>query len=83
MAILVAVRTVFRAVFDADDTAPVAVRAALLELPAVFRPKVVLCGRRQIPRTHTGKIQRRKLSGWFARFEACGAGPLVQPLVES
>jgi acyl-coenzyme A synthetase/AMP-(fatty) acid ligase len=33
-----------------------------------LRPKVVLHGATPIPRTHTGKIQRRKLQPLFAKF---------------
>jgi long-chain acyl-CoA synthetase len=42
--------------------------AALDALPIDLRPKVVLHGATPIPRTHTGKIQRRKLQPLFARF---------------
>jgi long-chain acyl-CoA synthetase len=42
--------------------------AALDALPIDLRPKVVLHGATPIPRTHTGKIQRRKLQPLFAKF---------------
>ena len=32
------------------------------------RPKVLLHGAEPIPRTHTGKVQRRKLQTWFAAW---------------
>ncbi|HEX3343956.1 MAG TPA: class I adenylate-forming enzyme family protein [Polyangiaceae bacterium] len=35
------------------------------------RPKVLLFGAAPIPRTHTGKIQRRKLTSLFARYDEC------------
>jgi len=34
------------------------------------RPKVLLYGAHPIPRTHTGKIQRRKMRPWFATWIA-------------
>ena len=34
------------------------------------RPKVVLHGTRPVPRTHTGKIQRRKMQPWFAAWSS-------------
>jgi len=41
------------------------------EMPLDARPKVVLYGATPIPRTHTGKIQRRKLHAVFAPFRDC------------
>jgi long-chain acyl-CoA synthetase len=49
--------------------------AALDTLSLDLRPKVVLFGTAPIPRTHTGKIQRRKLQPLFARF-ADHRGPI-------
>jgi len=43
-------------------------------LPDSLRPKVVLCGARPIPRTHTGKVQRRRLRPLFAGHDRC-SGP--------
>jgi long-chain acyl-CoA synthetase len=40
--------------------------AAIEALPVAERPKVILYGTRPVPRTHTGKIQRRKMQSWFA-----------------
>jgi long-chain acyl-CoA synthetase len=52
--------------------------AALGTMGAEQRPKVVLVGARPIPRTHTGKVQRRKLQPLFANHTACrGATQLV------
>ena len=42
--------------------------AAVATMEPELRPKVILHGPAQIPRTHTGKIQRRKLAGLFAQF---------------
>ena len=38
------------------------------EMPLDARPKIILYGAPPIPRTHTGKIQRRKLHAAFAPF---------------
>ena len=35
------------------------------------RPKVVLFGAEPIPRTHTGKVQRRKLQPLFEAHATC------------
>lgn len=43
--------------------------ATVGEMPLDARPKVILHGARPIPRTHTGKIQRRKLHDVFAAFK--------------
>jgi long-chain acyl-CoA synthetase len=39
--------------------------AAVQALPVPERPKVILHGAAPIPRTHTGKVQRRKMQPWF------------------
>jgi long-chain acyl-CoA synthetase len=49
---------------------------AIAAMPVAERPKVVLHGTAAIPRTHTGKIQRRKMQGWFAPWSA-HRGPMV------
>jgi long-chain acyl-CoA synthetase len=41
------------------------------EMPLDARPKVIAFGAAPIPRTHTGKIQRRKLHAAFAPFRDC------------
>lgn len=46
------------------------------ELPNGLRPKVVLCGTRPIPRTHTGKVQRSQLKMLFGAHASC-SGPTV------
>ena len=40
-------------------------------MPLDARPKIILFGAAPIPRTHTGKIQRRKLHAAFAPFRDC------------
>jgi long-chain acyl-CoA synthetase len=45
--------------------------AAVKDMALDARPKVVLYGREPIPRTHTGKIQRRKLLPVFAPYHDC------------
>ncbi len=59
-----------------DDSLRSRLVAAIEAMPVAERPKVVLHGARPIPRTHTGKIQRRKLQPWFAHF-AEYRGPTV------
>ena len=46
------------------------------ELSSAERPRVVLFGPSPIPRTHTGKVQRRKLAPLFAAYRDC-RGPVV------
>jgi long-chain acyl-CoA synthetase len=50
--------------------------AAIQAMPVAERPKVVLHGKQAIPRTHTGKIQRRRMQPWFEAWVA-HRGPLV------
>jgi long-chain acyl-CoA synthetase len=63
-----------------SETLDDATRSRLMEaidaLPVGERPKVVLYGTPPIPRTHTGKIQRRRMQGWFAPWSA-HRGPIV------
>jgi long-chain acyl-CoA synthetase len=49
--------------------------AAIEALPADARPKIILHGREPIPRTHTGKVQRRKLTPLFAGYHECIGRP--------
>lgn len=51
---------------EIDDVLRSALVAALGAMPPPERPKVVLYGAAPIPRTHTGKVQRRKLQPLFA-----------------
>jgi long-chain acyl-CoA synthetase len=53
-----------------DDALRAQLSAAIQAMPLPERPKVVLYGKRPIPRTHTGKIQRRKMLPWFAPWAA-------------
>lgn len=64
-----------------EDAVRRGLTAALDALSLDLRPKVVLHGAAPIPRTHTGKIQRRKLLPLFARFADC-RGPVVIDRVE-
>jgi acyl-coenzyme A synthetase/AMP-(fatty) acid ligase len=54
-------------------------REALAALVPELRPKVVLFGGGAIPRTHTGKIQRRRLASLFARYRTWQGAPVVEP----
>jgi acyl-CoA synthetase (AMP-forming)/AMP-acid ligase II len=47
-------------------------------LPVEIRPKVILHGAAPVPRTHTGKVQRRKLVALFAEHRNC-RGPVRIP----
>ena len=49
---------------------------AVAAMPVDSRPKVILYGNATIPRTHTGKIQRRKLLQLFEPYRDC-RGALV------
>jgi long-chain acyl-CoA synthetase len=61
---------------DLDQALQERLGVAIGSMPVAERPKVVLHGTRVIPRTHTGKIQRRKMQPWFAPWFA-HRGPLV------
>jgi long-chain acyl-CoA synthetase len=53
--------------------------AAIDAMTVEQRPKVVLIGSAPIPRTHTGKVQRRKLLPVFEAYKACrGATKVVE-----
>jgi long-chain acyl-CoA synthetase len=54
--------------------------AAIQTLPVTERPKVVLYGSLPIPRTHTGKIQRRKMVPWFAPWVAHRGPMFIGPV---
>jgi acyl-CoA synthetase (AMP-forming)/AMP-acid ligase II len=51
-----------------DDALRGRLTGAIAAMPVAERPKVLLYGARPIPRTHTGKIQRRKLQPWFTAW---------------
>jgi long-chain acyl-CoA synthetase len=65
-----------------DEPAQVRLGAAIATMPVAERPKVVLYGTRAVPRTHTGKIQRRKMQPWFAPWIA-HRGPLVVAMLNA
>jgi long-chain acyl-CoA synthetase len=51
------------------------------EMPLDARPKVILYGATPIPRTHTGKIQRRKLHAAFAPFRSSRGALRIERVV--
>jgi len=53
-----------------DEALRARLSAAIEAMPVAERPKVLLYGAHPIPRTHTGKIQRRKMRPWFATWIA-------------
>ena len=55
---------------------------AIETLPLPERPKVVLHGTEPVPRTHTGKIQRRKMEPWFARWSGHRGPTIIAPLAD-
>jgi long-chain acyl-CoA synthetase len=59
-----------------EDSLRARLSAAIQAMPIAERPKVVLHGHQPIPRTHTGKIQRRKMQPWFGAWIA-HKGPMV------
>jgi len=60
-----------------DEGARARLLAAVDAMPLAERPKVVLWGARPIPRTHTGKVQRRKMQSWFAPWESYRGGAVL------
>jgi long-chain acyl-CoA synthetase len=56
---------------EIDDDLRARLVTAVSDMPLDARPKVILHGSAPIPRTHTGKIQRRKLQATFAAFSDC------------
>jgi long-chain acyl-CoA synthetase len=65
-----------------DDALEARLSTAIQAMPVAERPKVVLHGHEPIPRTHTGKIQRRKMQPWYAAW-ATHRGALVIAPVKS
>jgi long-chain acyl-CoA synthetase len=63
-----------------DEELRARLAGAMEALPVAERPKVVLHGTRPIPRTHTGKIQRRKMQPWFATWAAHRGQTVIGPL---
>jgi long-chain acyl-CoA synthetase len=61
---------------EMDEPLQARLRAAIMAMPVAERPKVVLYGARPVPRTHTGKVQRRKMQPWFLPWRDHN-GPMV------
>jgi long-chain acyl-CoA synthetase len=53
-----------------DDALGGRLLEAIQTMPVPERPKVVLHGNVPVPRTHTGKIQRRKMQPWFSAWSS-------------
>jgi acyl-CoA synthetase (AMP-forming)/AMP-acid ligase II len=64
-----------------DGAAQAALAAVLEGMLLAERPKVVLFGARPIPRTHTGKVQRRKMQPWFADWARHRGSSVIRELV--
>jgi len=60
---------------ELDDALRARLEAAVASLQLEERPKIILHGADPIPRTHTGKVQRRRMQGWFGGLEEL-RGPL-------
>src|SRR5262249_41341703 len=65
-----------------DDALKGRLAAAVDAMPVAERPRVLLPGTLPIPRTHTGKIQRRHMQAWFGKF-AQHRGPTLIAEVSS
>jgi long-chain acyl-CoA synthetase len=63
-----------------DEELRARLATAIDALPVAERPKVVLHGSQPIPRTHTGKIQRRKMQPWFATWAGHRGQTVIGPL---
>jgi acyl-CoA synthetase (AMP-forming)/AMP-acid ligase II len=63
-----------------DEELRARLATAIDALPVAERPKVVLHGSQPIPRTHTGKIQRRKMQPWFASWAGHRGQTVIGPL---
>jgi long-chain acyl-CoA synthetase len=66
-----------------DDGLRGRLEKAVAAMPLEMRPKVVLYGAAPIPRTHTGKIQRRKLHPTFASYRDCRGALRIERAPES
>jgi long-chain acyl-CoA synthetase len=56
---------------EIDDALRARLEGAVNKMSIDMRPKVILYSATPIPRTHTGKIQRRKLHATFAPYKDC------------
>jgi long-chain acyl-CoA synthetase len=65
---------------ELEDELSARLLVAINAMPLAERPKIVLQGTRPIPRTHTGKIQRRKMQPWFAPWSTHRGGILMAAL---
>jgi long-chain acyl-CoA synthetase len=65
-----------------DDVFVQRLSAAIQTLPVAERPKVVLYGPTPIARTHTGKVQRRKMQSWFSPWSAHKGRLVIERLTE-
>lgn len=63
-----------------DDELRARLAAAVDALAPDLRPKIVLHGAAPIPRTHTGKIQRRKLLPFFEAYATCRGAAKIAPV---
>ena len=64
---------------EVDPALRARIEAAVAWMPIESRPKVILFGAAPIPRTHTGKIQRRKLHPLFAGFAQSRGALRIEP----
>jgi long-chain acyl-CoA synthetase len=65
-----------------DDALRARLTSAIQAMPLAERPKVVLHGQQPIPRTHTGKIQRRKMQPWFEAWVAHRGAVVIDRLAD-
>ncbi len=63
-----------------DDATQAALAAVLDAMPLASRPKVVLYGKEPIPRTFTGKVQRRKMLPWFLPWSGHRGAVVIREL---
>jgi long-chain acyl-CoA synthetase len=64
---------------DVADDLRARLEGAVGQMPAETRPKVILYGSAEVPRTHTGKVQRRKLVGMFENYDEHHGALVIQP----
>jgi long-chain acyl-CoA synthetase len=64
---------------DLPDDLRARLKEAIEGMPADQRPKVVLHGDAPVPRTHTGKVQRRKLVPLFERYDDVRGALQIHP----
>jgi long-chain acyl-CoA synthetase len=65
-----------------DEALSARLSRAIQSMPVAERPKVVLYGNRATPRTHTGKIQRRKMQAWFRAWVAHRGAVLITAVAD-